>query len=81
MARSGNPPRRHPAQPPIHHLATLPNRRKQDRGPAACLTTVINRVTAQLATLTDGRQRKLAAIAYRTGGLWCAAEPPRSWTV
>jgi hypothetical protein len=39
------------------------------RGPAAYLTTVINRGTAQLATLTDGRQRALAALAYQTGGL------------
>ncbi|MGH3382659.1 MAG: bifunctional DNA primase/polymerase [Actinoallomurus sp.] len=39
------------------------------RGPAAYLTTVIDRGTARLAALTDGRQRALAALAYQTGGL------------
>jgi Bifunctional DNA primase/polymerase, N-terminal len=39
------------------------------RGPAAYLTTIIHRGTTQLATLTDGRQRALAALAYQTGGL------------
>ncbi|GAB3979167.1 bifunctional DNA primase/polymerase [Actinoallomurus acanthiterrae] len=39
------------------------------RGPAAYLTTVINRGAAELAALTDGRQRALAALAYQTGGL------------
>jgi hypothetical protein len=38
-------------------------------GPAAYLTTVINRGSAKLAALTDGRQRALAALAYQTGGL------------
>ena len=39
------------------------------RGPAAYLTTVINRGSAQLATLTDGRKTALAALAYQIGGL------------
>jgi hypothetical protein len=37
--------------------------------PAAYLTTVIRRGAAQLATLTDGRQRALSKLAYHAGGL------------
>ncbi|WP_067812644.1 bifunctional DNA primase/polymerase [Actinomadura kijaniata] len=37
--------------------------------PAAYLTTVIDNGAAELATLTDGRQRALSALAYKTGGL------------
>jgi hypothetical protein len=40
-----------------------------EQGPATYLTIVINRGTARLATLTDGRKRALAALAYQTGGL------------
>jgi hypothetical protein len=50
-----------PPRPTSTHL--------NERGPAAYLTTVINRGTTKLATLTDGRQRALAALAYQTGGL------------
>lgn len=38
-------------------------------GPAAYLTTVIDRGSAQLAKLKDGRQRALSALAYQAGGL------------
>jgi hypothetical protein len=38
-------------------------------GPAAYLTTVISRGAAQLAAMTDGRQRTLSALAYQAGGL------------
>ncbi|WP_329258709.1 bifunctional DNA primase/polymerase [Actinoallomurus sp. NBC_01490] len=54
---------RPPAQPrPRPH-------RETDLGPAAYLTTVINRGTARLVGLTDGRKRALAALAYQAGGL------------
>ena len=45
-------------------------------GPAAYLTTVINRGTAQLAAMTDGRKRTLSALAYHAGGLlqWSGAD-------
>lgn len=46
-----------------------PTTPRRDRAPAAYLTTVINRGAAHLATLTDGRKRALAALAYQTGGL------------
>ena len=39
------------------------------RGRAAYLTTVINRGSARLAALPDGRKRALAALAYQAGGL------------
>ncbi|KWW98295.1 hypothetical protein TH66_21300 [Carbonactinospora thermoautotrophica] len=39
------------------------------RGPAAYLTTVLERGAAELASMTDGRQRALSALAYQAGGL------------
>ncbi|MEQ4207934.1 bifunctional DNA primase/polymerase [Actinopolymorpha sp. B9G3] len=39
------------------------------RGPAAYLTTVINRGTNRLTGMRDGRKRALAALAYHAGGL------------
>jgi hypothetical protein len=46
-------------------------------GPAAYLTTILDHGTAQLATLTDGRQRALSALAYHAGGLlaWSGLDP------
>jgi hypothetical protein len=46
-------------------------------GPAAYLTAVLDRGTARLATLTDGRQRALSALAYHAGGLlaWSGLDP------
>jgi hypothetical protein len=38
-------------------------------GPAAYLTTVITRGTAELAAMTDGRKRALSKLAYHAGGL------------
>jgi hypothetical protein len=38
-------------------------------GPAAYLTTVINRGGAELASMTDGRKRALSKLAYHVGGL------------
>ena len=38
-------------------------------GPAAYLSTVINRSAAELAAMTDGRKRALSALAYHVGGL------------
>jgi hypothetical protein len=47
------------------------------RGPAAYLATVIVRGAAQLAAMTDGRQRSLSALAFQIGGLlhWADANP------
>ncbi len=55
-----------PARP-----ATVPPPRPhpRGRGPAAYLTTVIDRGAADLAALTDGRKRALSALAYQAGGL------------
>ena len=39
------------------------------RGPAAYLTTVLDRGAARLAAMSDGRQRTLSALAYHAGGL------------
>ena len=58
--------REHQPVPP--RVRPLPMTR-DNRGPAAYLTTVINRGTTRLAALRDGRQRALAALAYQTGGL------------
>jgi len=46
-------------------------------GPAAYLTAVLDRGTARLAALTDGRQRALSALAYHVGGLlaWSGLDP------
>lgn len=38
-------------------------------GPAAYLSTVINRGTAQLTAMRDGRKRALSKLAYHAGGL------------
>jgi hypothetical protein len=49
--------------------------RPAGRGPAAYLAAVIARGAAQLAAMTDGRQRALSALAYHAGGLlgWSGA--------
>ncbi|WP_141658792.1 bifunctional DNA primase/polymerase [Carbonactinospora thermoautotrophica] len=47
----------------------LPSPGPRGRGPAAYLTTVIDRGAADLATMTDGRKRALSALAYQAGGL------------
>jgi Bifunctional DNA primase/polymerase, N-terminal len=46
------------------------------RGPAAYLAAVITRGAARLASMTDGRQRALSALAYHVGGLlgWSGAD-------
>jgi hypothetical protein len=46
-------------------------------GPAAYLATVISRDAAQLAAMTDGRQRALSALAYHIGGLLAWSGQPR----
>ncbi|GGS97828.1 hypothetical protein GCM10010156_65050 [Planobispora rosea] len=46
-----------------------PPRARSAGAPANYLTTVITRGTAHLATLSDGRQRALSALAYQAGGL------------
>jgi hypothetical protein len=46
-------------------------------GPAACLTTVIGRIAAQLAAMADGRKRALSALAYHAGGLLAWSGLPR----
>jgi hypothetical protein len=51
-----------PAQLPAPRSA--PGRR-----PAAYLSAVIRRGTAELATMTDGRQRFLSALSFKAGGL------------
>jgi hypothetical protein len=58
-------PRPHPSTRPLPR----PRPSTQSRGPAAYLTTVINRGAARLATMRDGRKRALAALAYHAGGL------------
>jgi hypothetical protein len=52
-----------PAAPAVHFQPGA------GAGPAAYLTTVINRGTIQLAAMTDGRKRALSALAYHAGGL------------
>jgi hypothetical protein len=59
--------RKHQPAPPTQLRPRLDAR--DGRGPAAYLTTVINRGAAKLTTLADGRKRALAALAYQTGGL------------
>lgn len=54
------PPRCFPTPPPF---------RPDGPGPAAYVATVIGRGAAQLATMSDGRQRALSALAYHVGGL------------
>jgi len=46
-------------------------------GPAAYLTTVVERGTADLVQLRDGRQRALSALAYKAGGLLAWSGLPR----
>jgi Bifunctional DNA primase/polymerase, N-terminal len=67
-ATTAAPPR--PAIPP-------PSPPPGGLGPAAYLTTVIGRGAAQLATMTDGRQRALSALAYQAGGLLAWSGLPR----
>ncbi|GIH89899.1 bifunctional DNA primase/polymerase [Planobispora siamensis] len=55
-----------PIQP---RLSPTLRRERCDGAPAAYLTTVLSRGAAHLATLTDGRQRALSALAYHAGGL------------
>jgi len=45
-------------------------------GPAAYLAAVITRGAARVASMTDGRQRALSALAYHAGGLlgWAGAD-------
>lgn len=52
-----------PAPPPT------PRSQRPSRDGAAYLTRVIDRGAHQLAQLTDGRKRALAALAYQAGGL------------
>ena len=54
------PPR--PTRPPTPEPGGGP-------GPAAYLAAVIDRGAAQLANMTDGRQRALSALAFHAGGL------------
>ncbi|MEV4161425.1 bifunctional DNA primase/polymerase [Nonomuraea dietziae] len=53
--------RRHPYPPPP--------RDRLEEAPARYLATVIDRGTARLTSLADGRQRALSALAYQAGGL------------
>jgi len=46
-------------------------------GPAAYLTTVIERGAVDLTRLHDGRQRALSALAYKAGGLLAWSGLPR----
>ncbi|KAB2351620.1 bifunctional DNA primase/polymerase [Actinomadura rudentiformis] len=57
------PPPRPPAPPPT------PAPPSQQQRAAAYLTTVIERGTTELATLTDGRKTALSALAFKAGGL------------
>jgi hypothetical protein len=60
------------ATPRQHHPpATAPRATPMPtgRGRSAYLSTVLHRGAARLATLTDGRQRALSALAYQIGGL------------
>jgi hypothetical protein len=50
-------------------------------GPTAYLATVISRDAAQLAAMTDGRQRALSALAYHVGGLLAWSGQPREHVV
>ncbi|MGH3326330.1 MAG: bifunctional DNA primase/polymerase [Streptomycetales bacterium] len=65
----------HPPRPAPQLPAPRPG--KPGPGAAAYLTTVINRGAAHIASLTDGRKRALAALAYHTGGLlaWSGLNP------
>ncbi|MGH3326195.1 MAG: bifunctional DNA primase/polymerase [Streptomycetales bacterium] len=66
-----------PHPPPPAPRLPAPRSRPDGPGPAAYLTTVINRGASHIATLTDGRKRALAALAYHAGGLltWSGLNP------
>jgi hypothetical protein len=65
IIRVAGPPATSPHQPaPGPDLPRLPG-----RAAAAYLTTVINRGTAELAALKDGRKRAIGKLAYQAGGL------------
>jgi hypothetical protein len=53
-----------PSGPPAEVAAS-----REGPGSAAYLNTVINRGTAQLALMKDGRKRALSALAFHAGGL------------
>ncbi len=64
-------------RPPRSAAAPHPLPRSGGPGPAAYLAAVIDRDIAQLAAMTDGRQRALSALAYHVGGLlaWSGLNP------
>lgn len=55
----------HPTAPPL----PAPRSERPGRDGAAYLSRVIDNGARQLATMTDGRRRALAALAYQAGGL------------
>lgn len=60
--------------PPRTHAVSAPG---TGSGPAAYITTVIRRGASELTGLRDGRQRALAALAYKVGGylIWSGCSP------
>ena len=65
------------AATPPRPAAAPPPRQPDGSGPAAYLAAVISRDAAQLAAMTDGRQRALSALAYHVGGLLAWSGQPR----